>query len=62
MLINDEIFEHFRQDMKERYGEEMTPMQAKERYLNLMHLFWILAHKVPTEGESPYELPLPPWL
>lgn len=62
MLPNDETFERFRQDMKERYCEEITPMQAKERYLNLMHLFWILAHKIPTEDEPPYEVHLPPWL
>jgi hypothetical protein len=62
MLPNDETFERFRQHMQEKYGEAMTPIEAKERYLNLLHLFWILAHKIPTEGEPPYELPFPPWL
>lgn len=62
MLITDEAFECFRQDMEEKHGEAMTLIEAKQRYLNLMHLFWILAHKVPTEGDPPHEVPLPPWL
>jgi hypothetical protein len=62
MVITDETFERFRQNMQEKHGEKMTFIESKVRYLNLMHLFWILAHKVPAEGESPYEPPHPPWL
>lgn len=58
----DQRVENFRRKMKEDYGVEMTFAEAKGRYLELLSLFWILAHKPPKEGEPPHEPPLPPWL
>ena len=62
MHFKDEIFERFRQDRKQKHGEDMSFIEAKERYLQLAHLFWILAHKVPKEGDPPRDPPPPPWL
>ena len=61
MFFNDETVERFRVRMTEECGEALSFIEAKERYLNLMHLFWILAHKAPKEGEPPRDPPLPPW-
>lgn len=62
MPITDETIERFRQMMKEKHGVELSFAEAKGRYLELLNLFWILAHKPPKEGEPPYEPPPPPWL
>lgn len=62
MPIDDQTIERFRQKMKDEFGEEMTFAEAKGRYLELLNLFWILAHKPPQEGELSYEPPPPPWL
>ncbi|OIQ73231.1 hypothetical protein GALL_451330 [mine drainage metagenome] len=62
MSIDDEVVENFRIRLKEKYGEHLSFTDAKYRYLQLLHLFWILSHKIPTDCEPPYDLPLPPWL
>jgi len=62
MSIDDETIERFHIRLKEGHGEELSFTDAKYRYLNLLHVFWILSHKIPTDREPPYDLPLPPWL
>ena len=62
MQIDDETIERFRIRLKERYDEDLSFTDAKYRYLNLPHVFWILSHKIPADREPPYDLPLPPWL
>ncbi len=60
--ITDEKIEHFRQLMKKECGVDLDFVEAKVRYLQLLNLFWICAHRVPTDGEGPFEPPPPPWL
>jgi len=62
MKIDDETVERFHTRLKEKHGEDLPFTDAKYRYLQLLHLFWILSHKIPTDREPPYDLPLPPWL
>ena len=62
MTFSDETIERFRVRMKEEFGEEFSFVEARERYLELAHLFWILAHKAPRAGEPPHDPPPPPWL
>lgn len=61
MSITDETIEHFREEMKERYDENLSFAEAKGRYLELLNLFWLLAHKPPKEGE-PRDIPSQPWI
>jgi hypothetical protein len=60
--IGEESAERFRKLMKEECGVDLDAASAKTRYLPLLTLFWILAHRIPEEGDPPYEPPLPPWL
>ncbi len=61
MPITDETIDHFREEMKEKYGEQLSSAEAKGRYLELLNLFWILSHKPPKEGEY-HDIPSPPWI
>ncbi len=54
--------ERFRTLMRDKCGLELSLVDAKVRYLQLLNLFWILAHKPPQRGEPPYEPPTPPWI
>jgi hypothetical protein len=60
--ITDEAVENFRRMMKDDHGVDLDFVEAKVRYLQLLNLFWILAHRAPKEGDPPYEPPPPPWL
>ena len=61
MPIDDAEVEDFRTRMQ-MLGHDMTPAEAKGRYLKLLNLFWILVHVPSADGEPPYEPPSPPWL
>lgn len=61
MPITDETIEHFREEMKEKHGEDLSFAEAKGRYLELLNLFWLFAHKPPKEGKS-RDIPSPPWI
>lgn len=61
-IITEESIEDFRRMMREEYRCDLDFDQAKVRYLQLLNLFWILAHRAPKPGEPPYEPPPPPWL
>lgn len=60
MPTNESII-RFQEYLKEHHGEELSFTDAKQRYLQFLHLFWILMHKAP-EGSPPYDPGLPPWL
>ncbi len=62
MTINEKTIECFRRNIKEQYGEELSFVEAKGRYLNLMHMFWVLEHRAPRAGEPPRDPPPPLWL
>ncbi len=62
MPIMEETIERFRARMKADYGEDLSFADAKGRYLELLNLFWILAHKAPKVGKPLHEPPPPPWL
>lgn len=48
--------------MKERHDIDLDFLSAKTRYLQLLYLYWILAHRPPNPNEQPYDPPRPPWL
>ena len=60
-LADDEI-KNYQERMEDLYDEELSFDDAKERLRQLLHLYWILAHRPPKEGKPPYTLPPPPWL
>jgi hypothetical protein len=61
MPITDQTIEHFREEMKERYGEDLSFAEAKGRYLELLNFFWLLSYEPPKGGES-RDVPSPPWI
>lgn len=58
----DEEIGDYQQRMKDLYHEEISFNDAKARLRQLLHLYWVLAHRPPAEGEPPYTPPPPPWI
>ena len=49
------------ENLKEINIEDLSFAVAKGRYLELLNLFWLFAHKPPKEGE-PRDIPSPQWI
>ncbi len=58
MEISEQVVEQFR-DRLHACGEDVSPAEAKGRYLSLLNLFWVLAHD-PPEGEENVSAPTRP--
>ena len=54
--------EEFQKIIVEDCGEDISYEDSKARYYELLNLYWILGHRPPASGESPYTPPPPPWL
>lgn len=62
MKISDDEIKDYQRRMSTLYQEEISFDDAKERLHQLLYLYWVLAHRPPEEGETPYTPPPPPWL
>jgi hypothetical protein len=63
MAITDDDIREFQRVMAtEDPSIELTFEEAKQRYHELLYLYWNLAHKPPGKGEPPYHPPPPPWV
>lgn len=62
MSIRDKDVEGYRALIREIEGRELSFGEAKEEFTRIMHLWWIVRHRPPEEGEAPYNPPPPPWL
>lgn len=63
MPINDEHVRDFQRRLTEMDPSvELSFEEAKQRYHELLHLYWVLAHRPPNEGGPKEHPPPPPWL
>lgn len=60
--FNDDEIKEYQERMKRLFDEELSFDDAKQRLRELLHLYWILAHRPPKEGESPCTPPPVPWI
>lgn len=60
--MSDEQLENFRRHMQAELDTDLSVADAKGRYLELLHLFWVLGHEPPRQEEPREDPPTPPWL